>query len=508
MAKIRCPQCGTEIEEGSTEFCPNPTCGFPLSFSKEPEVEADAPAMERRPMDKAPTAPTQPQPPVTPPVAPPPVVVTPPVTPPATPKKGMSPAVLIGAILAAVAVIALVAIFVLGGDDEDEKPKTPPRADGASALSFSRVNPDETIFGGDADQVINRVAAGENGLMAVGRSGAVGSYDGAVWTSQDGETWSAVSPDPEVFGGDGEQEMLGVVEGPEGYVIVGFDSSGGDRNAAVWISDGVVFDRVDPTQTSLGGLGDQVMNRVVAGGPGLVAVGSDDDETGDSNAGVWVSVDGTRWARANSASTLRGEGIQLMRSIVDYEDGFVGVGREMTSEGLDAAVWKSAGTSFDRILGTQATFGGPGHQQMYTVATGGPGLVAVGSVGSGGNIDAAVWTSADGETWDRLPNDESVFGAEGVQEMYGVTAGPDRVVAVGYDDTSETTPDAGVEAAVWESDDGTEWSRVSSESLGGGDVQQIRGVLIHEGNVIAVGWSGPEGDYDAAVWMAPLATDD
>ena len=28
MATIRCPQCGTEFEKGSVEFCPNPNCGY------------------------------------------------------------------------------------------------------------------------------------------------------------------------------------------------------------------------------------------------------------------------------------------------------------------------------------------------------------------------------------------------------------------------------------------------------------------------------------------------
>ena len=63
------------------------------------------------------------------------------------------------------------------------------------------------------------------------------------------------------------------------------------------------------------------------------------------------------------------------------------------------------------------------------VAVGGPGLVAVGSNGG----DAAVWTSADGQTWSRVPDDEAVFGGPGIQGMSDVVVGGPGFVAVGRD---------------------------------------------------------------------------
>ena len=35
MTMMRCPQCGTTFERGSAEFCPNPNCGYPVSFATE-----------------------------------------------------------------------------------------------------------------------------------------------------------------------------------------------------------------------------------------------------------------------------------------------------------------------------------------------------------------------------------------------------------------------------------------------------------------------------------------
>ena len=44
MAMMRCPQCGTEFEKGSVEFCPNPNCGYPVSFLEEAQEEQRAEA--------------------------------------------------------------------------------------------------------------------------------------------------------------------------------------------------------------------------------------------------------------------------------------------------------------------------------------------------------------------------------------------------------------------------------------------------------------------------------
>ena len=68
-------------------------------------------------------------------------------------------------------------------------------------------------------------------------------------------------------------------------------------------------------------------------------------------------------------------------------------------------------------------FGGSGDQSMYDIAIGGPGLVAVGSDGSGGDWDAAVWYSTDGRVWTRVPHDELVFGGPGDQYPMAVAAG-------------------------------------------------------------------------------------
>lgn len=507
MATIRCPQCGTDIQDAQAQFCPNPNCGFPLSFSKPPEEEDPQPAMERRPLEKAPVTPTQPPPGPTAPVTPTPVVPPPPPTPPTPKKGGPNPALLIAAVLVAVAAIAAAAIFFAGGDDE-EPPADRPGAAGDSELVFTQVAVD--ALDEDLDQRMHRVVAGDDQLIAVGSHGTEGTLDAAVWRSPDGESWSRVPPGPELEG-DGEQEMLGISKAPNGYVIVGEDTGRGD--AAVWTSDGVNFDRIGLDDDALAGEGDQKIARVLRGGPGLLAVGRDyNPETADGDAGLWESVDGTRWQRATFQEELGGDGEQEMRSIVKFGDGFVGAGREQVDGDWDAAVWKSSsGTAFEQRLGTtEETFGGSGQQQIYTVAADGPRLlVAVGTVrGPQGNPDAAVWVSRDGDSWERLEND-AVFGGPGTQLMLGVTPTPAGLIAVGYDGAAAAAspgvePEPFFDGAMWHSDDGLTWERLPSDSFGGDGEQQIKNVVLFGDTIVAVGWDGSRGDLDAAVWTAPL----
>ena len=120
----------------------------------------------------------------------------------------------------------------------------------------------------------------------------------------------------------------------------------------------------------------------------------------------------------------------------------------------DAVVWTSPdGITWSRVPNDETVFGGDGEQQMLSVTAGGPGLVAVGFDGGLDNrgSDAAVWTSVDGIVWSRIPHVEAVFGGDGQQRMLSVTVGGPGLVAVGFD----TTLDADrADAAVWTSVDG------------------------------------------------------
>lgn len=137
---------------------------------------------------------------------------------------------------------------------------------------------------------------------------------------------------------------------------------------------------------------------------------------------------------------------------------------------------------------------------MVAVVGGGPGLVAAGVTDYGLGMDAAVWTSRDGHTWQRVPHDTAVFGdglaveaAQSSQVIADLAAGPLGILGVG----SSGRP-GDYDAAAWLWPDGLDWRRASldPEGMGGAGDQFMRSVVQTEAGAVAVG--GASGA--AAAW--------
>jgi hypothetical protein len=265
------------------------------------------------------------------------------------------------------------------------------------------------------------VVPGGPGLIAVG-SATDGNYaDAAVWVSSDGQAWTRIPDDSNVFGGefnlyndDGDQQIRDITAWRGGFVAVGTDGRPWvfEYDAAVWLSpDGLTWTRV-PDQDALGGPKFQAMNAVTVGGPGLVAVGEYNETLYDPQAAVWLSEDGVNWSRVDPSAIEGG-----------------GTGRPV-----------EAG---------QAS--GPG-AIMYDVAAGGPGLIAVGTVWPYGESRAAVWVSSDGSTWEQILLDPGVVGEPNFSTVNAVVVGPHTIAAVGRVGAANRS-----HAAVWTSELGTEW---------------------------------------------------
>ena len=143
------------------------------------------------------------------------------------------------------------------------------------------------------------------------------------------------------------------------------------------------------------------------------------------------------------------------------------------------------GITWLRVPHDESIFGTGGDPSMLAVTVGGPGLVAVGADGPSEHAETPVWTSPDGITWTRVPNDVTVRGF-----MTSVAAGGSGLVAVGLD-SSEA-------AAVWTSVDGITWSRVvDDDAVFGRWPDWINDVTIAGPGFVAVGNHGG----DAAVWV-------
>lgn len=188
-----------------------------------------------------------------------------------------------------------------------------------------------------------------------------------------------------------------------------------------------------------------------------------------------------------------------MESIAAVGGRLVAVGTDRTRDDGDAAVWVSDdGLNWVRVPHDEAELGGPGHQEMHGVTAGGPGLVAVGhTTGSDGDLDAAAWWSVDGITWSRVPHDDALFGGSGRQDMWSVAAAGSNLVAVG----DQPRPGA---TAVWTSPDGMTWSRVPDDE--GTFSNTVIDTLTDDGSqVIATGltWSSDPVGNLAAMWTSP-----
>ena len=139
------------------------------------------------------------------------------------------------------------------------------------------------------------------------------------------------------------------------------------------------------------------------------------------------------------AVALGGGAASRIRAITATADGLFAVG----SIGSRAAVWTSAdGSTWDVISDLP---GGNGAELM-TIAAGGPGLIAAGRSGSGPGI----WLSADGRSW-RAAEPPAVVQQLSINEL---VAGPGGWLAIGG-----AIDETGMHGMALTSEDGLTWER-------------------------------------------------
>ena len=260
----------------------------------------------------------------------------------------------------------------------------------------------------------------------------------------------------------------GVIAGGPGLIAVG--SSNWPDPAFIWTStDGVEW---SPANVETASHSSWAFD-VTAGGPGYVAVGS----------AIWTSVDGVQWREAELEAPIAGE----LRSVVAWESGLVAVG---TFNGIASPVFTSTdGLRWSRIPEEGAPEG-QGDSAMLDIAVGSSGLVAVGHLGPVGSA----WTSPDGLEWTRAPHDPEVFGTgtEGT-ELFSVAADDAGFVAVG-----RVTDDGTM--GVWRSVDGATWSVVHLDPGVLNDGHELKTVISTEQGFIA---GGDGGEGTAGMWFSP-----
>ena len=183
-------------------------------------------------------------------------------------------------------------------------------------LSWARVPHDDTVFGsGSAFFQMNDVVAGGPGFVAVGiemveelargygdgrlpdaddsltTRAQNGDYGGAIWTSEDGLTWSRIPAEQLPTTGEENVQLEAISAGGPGLTAVGWRDTADGVRAEVWTSsDGERWALAADPQRAFVVPDGQVMADVTAatGSSDLVAVGGSGSLL-DFEAAAWVS---------------------------------------------------------------------------------------------------------------------------------------------------------------------------------------------------------------------------
>ena len=308
---------------------------------------------------------------------------------------------------------------------------------------------------------VDLAVSGEN-LYLVGKSTST-----EVWSSTDGTSWTVASAEETV---DSSFVPRGAVaDGSGGLLVVGETLGGGTQTPtpAIWhSSNGGAFTRATfetPTPAEIVG--------VAAGSGRFVAVGDHSAPAmGTATTGAivysldaWSSVDGASWSHV----TLPDSDDYQAITVSAWSGGFAAVGVSETGQS-GAAIWTSSdGNSWQRSPAALGDFG------VTSLLSFGGRLVALGAIrDEAEGIIPASWASSDGRTWveskapvrepammfDRATVVGSDIVAVGMSHM-----GSTQELVVGSGAGATPRPAPSSVASAWISTDGSSWRLVPAD---------------------------------------------
>jgi serine/threonine-protein kinase len=481
------------------------SCGEVISAARaardrwaQPTIAASAPVVASTavaPVDAAPppgaeAGPTTPPPPTG--LEPPSVPATPPPPPPPPPSPRppgrRSRRWLWAALVAAILIgVPVAAALVITSGDEDD-------AGAATTAAETEAPATEAVV---TDVQATGAATTESGSTAPPETG--GETDAAPPDPAELVWAPAESPS---LGGGGGQEIARVAVTGEG-LVVGAGSEGPARghDVAFWTAD-PAGQAVEKQVLAEGG-DERAFGVTAAGDAGAVAVGYRQAEPplGDTDAGAWV-FSGGQWQAATAG--LQASGYEKMNRATEGLNGqIVAVGTAgpgYSDSGVplatDPAVWTSSDGGSTWARTEAGVFVADGYQEMRGVVAFGEGLVAVGYDVK----DAAVWRFEDDVWWQVAAKPDLAVGDGLVElDMRDVAGWQGGLVAVGDVRTSGGERDG----AVWLSSDGESWTLVEAAAFGGSGDQQILSVVTGSFGIVAVGCSGCDGSAaQPVVWTS------
>lgn len=223
-----------------------------------------------------------------------------------------------------------------------------------------------------------------------------------------------------------------IVPGGEGLIAIGFN---GGFGSILWTSGDGGRTWTDITPENFAAIG---IASVVEYDGMLVGVGRGNTIDVDAQeAAVYLSDDGMTWRKVTKAEDMVGQLID----VVVTDDGLFAVGGVVAADAAgvwhstDAETWMRVGGDFEQAF-------------LWSIAEGGPGLVAVGWRRNP-DPDLTVWTSADaGATWQMAPDPEGFAGFEAT-DVAALPDGSLAMVGSAFD---------GTRGRFWHSTDGIGWT--------------------------------------------------
>jgi hypothetical protein len=323
------------------------------------------------------------------------------------------------------------------------------------------------------------VVGTENGLVAVGYVGKPGTWTAIAWFSSDGREWRAVPIDS--FDPSFARSVASNAAGE--IVAVGWRGSSpaawNSKNGRTWVAADVPHLGEDAER----------MITVTATETGWIAGGSAGPELGARRARVWTSTDGRTWQSVPDGPAF-GDGEVV--AILARQSGYLAFGQLGTVQHQTGSVaWRSGdGLAWTKIADPALK------TALVAAAAVNPNgdLVAVGT--SLDAREAVVLRSSDGQSWERLPPEESrLFHGQKIR-MTDIVATPGGWVAVG-DESSLQRPSG----KSWLSADGEVWTKAPLQaSL---EHAEVLGVTRLEDFLYAVGTFGAPDNYIPTAWLSP-----
>ncbi|MFF5206836.1 hypothetical protein [Streptosporangium sp. NPDC000396] len=325
---------------------------------------------------------------------------------------------------------------------------------------------------------VKRLASFSGGVAAITESGFE-RY--AVYTSKDGRDWRKTTDLGEVPG-----SLRALAVSDAGTLVVGGDERAADVDNRLVLITAPKGGQAQPVSlAAIDGLTRAAREtaRVAAGEGRFVAVGA---ASGD--AGIWTSTDGQSWKAGGPAQILGGPRRQALSDVAQGRRGWLAVGSTMidASSTEPLLVTSADGESWRRvpIMGSLAPAGDHDFLAPHAVAAGPSGYVLAGEDRGPAGTVPVLWFSSDLKRYTRagkLP-----AGGGGVR-LYDVSETSSGYVAVGG--TGTTEHEVGV---VWVSADGVNWTARKPVLPPGATSAGLRHVVLYGGHIVVAGTAQTE----------------